>query len=258
MNLFCDIYEIEVEFLPFIYWHKNCLNSVVNQNDNIMKNLKMYFVATCILLGGTSFLSAQDQSPKPQQPIQKKQMAKKRKAVIKDLDLTDEQRLKMKEIKRVYHSKIMEVKDVEGVSEESKKQKIWELKKEEHIEMNNVLSDVQKQKIKERRAKSKLTPAQRSEAYINRLDAIVSLSTEQKEKLKKTLEDFNKERSVLEANKELSKTEKDNQRKELWKKQRSAIKELLSDEQRELMKQHRADRNSHKKESSTKKELKSK
>lgn len=212
-----------------------------------MKNLKMYFVATCILLGGTPFVSAQEQPQYPKEPIQKKQMAKKRKAVIKDLDLTNKQKLKMKEIKEIYHSKIIEVKNEEGVSDENKKQKILELKKEERMEMSNVLSDVQRQKIMERRAKSKMTPAQKSEAYINRLDAIVFLSTEQKAKLKQTLETFNKERTVLEANEELSKTEKDNQRKELWKKQRSAIKELLSDKQRELLKQHRADRNSHKK-----------
>lgn len=216
-----------------------------------MKNLKLYFVATCLLIGGTQLSFGQEHPTEDATAPQKVHKVRKHKEMVKSLDLTSEQEAKMKEIKEAYSSEIEKVKINETLSDENRNQEIKTLRKKQHQEMNNVLTDEQKQKMKENRANSKgfegqthskMTHEERTDSYIDRLDSIVSLTDDQRAKVQSTLEGFDKKRSGLRANTTLSKEVKETQIKQLRKDQKIAIGEILTKEQNKLLKEKKAER----------------
>lgn len=76
----------------------------------------------------------------------------RRGAMIERIDekvnLTDSQKEKMKEIKKVYAPKYQKLKKDETISKEDKKEGFSKIRKEQHQEMMNVLTDGQREKLK--------------------------------------------------------------------------------------------------------------
>lgn len=212
-----------------------------------MKKLKLYFVTAGLIFGGTTLGFGQENQSRDAHTSQKIHREAMKDSMVRILGLTSDQEAKIKEIKASYKVKIDGAKSNASLSDTDKSKEIKELRKKEFYEMNSVLTDVQKEKLKEYRASHKSernhhsnkTPEERKSAYISRLDSVVSLTDDQKVKIQTTLDSFGAKKMAIVENKALSKEERDTQLKQLRKDQSITISKILDKNQRELMKEHR-------------------
>lgn len=74
-----------------------------------------------------------------------------RKDLLKDLDLTREQKIKLKEIRQANMAKKEAIENNSQLSEEEKKKQFRELQKEQAKNVQAILTDEQKEKFKAKR-----------------------------------------------------------------------------------------------------------
>lgn len=209
-----------------------------------MKRLKLYFVTACIVFGGIHMGFGQEHQSEKVEAVQKKDM-------FKSLNLTKDQEGKIAEVRKHYKSKMDEVNNTGGISDELKRKQLKELRMKQHYEMNNVLTEEQKQQLKEsyseykaqkREAYSNTTTKKREEAYLNRLDSVVSLTPVQKESIQKAVDKYSKISDGIWQDETLSDEDRRLKMEQLRKDQRKQIESNLNEDQQKLLQESRSNR----------------
>lgn len=123
--------------------------------------MKKYIViAVLIIFSSTSFAQIQRTvvKQKPDSTASEQRVEKKdgsRKEMFRELNLTKEQKIKLKEINQSMKASKESLEKDAALSETEKKEKLKKLKKEQAEKIKAILTDEQKIKFKELRAKNK-------------------------------------------------------------------------------------------------------
>lgn len=199
-----------------------------------MKTIK-FLALTPLLLASISFTSF----------AQKGSFEKKTHEDITSVltDLTDAQKEKINQINQQFKQKSSEIKQDKLTTEDDKMKAIKELRNKKREDVNAVLTEKQREELaahykQQKDAKKTVKQEERAEDLVAKLDSIVKLTHDQKEKAKVIASNFIKERSKIKSNTALTEEQKATQLNELKNKQKTTVEGLLTAEQKEALKKH--------------------
>jgi Spy/CpxP family protein refolding chaperone len=112
-------------------------------------------IIVALALCGVFIIGAQAQVKREADPLQMTQSKQKKGKLIKDLDLTKEQRSQIKEFHKAINQQKESIANDNTLSDEQKKSKLKELRKDERKKINSILTLEQKEKLKEQKKNAK-------------------------------------------------------------------------------------------------------
>jgi protein CpxP len=119
-----------------------------------MKKLIVFVISLCFF--ASNAIAQVKREVNPSQTSQSNKMQKnKKKEMMKELNLTKEQRGKMKEFHRSMKQKKEDIKNDKTLTAAQKKAKLKELHKEKKQKMNAILTPEQREKMKEQKKNPK-------------------------------------------------------------------------------------------------------
>ena len=128
-----------------------------------MKKLFVFVISVCFVISNT--IAQVKREVNPSQTSQSNTTQKnKKKEMMKELNLTKEQRAQMKEFHQSMKQKKEDINNDQTLTEEQKKIKMQELHKEQKHKMNAILTPGQREKMKEQKKNSKMQPAVSNES----------------------------------------------------------------------------------------------
>ncbi len=200
-----------------------------------MKHIKMYVLGVVLLIG-LHQLQAQNKPGNRGQRFQKSEKMNARNNAIefaKELNLTDEQKAKVKTINEEFRTKAKALKDNDKLTMGEYKTQMAALQKERKEKLEAVLTPEQKQKAKELRQKNKEKKEANSDARIKKMQENLNLSDAQVSKIKEQNSTFNTKAKAIRDNTSLTPAEKKQQLVALNKERKDAVKSILTKEQLE-------------------------
>lgn len=188
---------------------------------------KITLMAAAALLW-TAGLQAQTRRNAPDE-IAAKDTTRHRRAMMKELNLTPEQKEAMKKQREANRSKIEAIKNDASLNEEQKREKIQELRKEQQAKAGQVLSAEQKAKIKNAQRKGRDADFKHQQY---RKENALDLSPDQQSKMKAFNEKYKAEFTKIKNDPQLSKEQKMEKFKELKAQQKEERRSILTPEQK--------------------------
>ena len=169
-----------------------------------------------------------------------------REYLTKDLNLSDDQKQKMKEVKENHRKQMAELKKNENITVKEMRDRRATLAKEHKAAIDGILTQEQKNKIQEQRAKSL---EKRQEMQAQRTEKIkkqLALTDEQSSKLKTMNETYKSKLETLRKNESLDRTAKKEQFKALKQQHKEELKNVLTQEQIQKLDEMKKDRSTRK------------
>ena len=149
-----------------------------------------------------------------------------------DMNLTPEQKAKMKELRESNKSAMEAIKNDESLTQEQRKAKMQDLRRSQKESMGKFLTDDQKAKLKKAQEKGKnadLIKKDRQRPDLN-------LSADQKIKMKEMREDSKQQMDAIKKDASLTQEQKNQKTKELRQSQQAKMKSILTPVQKAKMK----------------------
>lgn len=159
--------------------------------------------------------------------------------MMKQLNLTDDQREKMKAGKEEFHKKMEELKKNDNITVKEWKSKMESLRKEQHSRFESLLTTEQKAKMEQLKKDGQAKREQMGNRHFEKMKTDLGLSQEQTAKLEKQKAEMGQQLKSIRENKNLSDEQRREQTKELMKKRKENMKSVLTDEQRKKLKESR-------------------
>lgn len=154
---------------------------------------------------------------------------------IKNMNLTPEQKAKMKEMRQNNKSEIDAIKNDATLTPEQKKEKIQALRKSEKQNMGKFLTEDQKAKLREAQEKGKNADFIYKEKMMKDLD----LNADQKMKMKEMRMDSKQQMEAIKNDPSLTQEQKNQKKEELHKSQQKEMNSFLTADQKAKMKSER-------------------
>ena len=165
-----------------------------------------------------------------------------REHLAKDLDLSDAQKEKMKEVREDYRKDIAELNKNENITVKEMRDRRAALAKEHKTAIDGILTQEQKNKIQEQRKKSM---EQRKEMQAKRAEKMkkdLALSNDQSAKFKTINESYKSKLESLRSNESLDRTAKKEQFGALKQQRKEELKNVLTQEQIKKLDEMKKDR----------------
>lgn len=143
---------------------------------------------------------------------------------LKNLNLTNEQKEKLKELRQDGKQKKELIMNNSSLTQEQKKEQLKELKKNQKEKSESILTPEQKEKVKQ------------GKENWGKGNKGLNLSDEQKEKMKGIKEESKTKKTEIMNNTTLSDTQKKEQLKDLKKDQKNKVSQVLTAEQKTKIK----------------------
>ena len=172
--------------------------------------------------------SAQDKQKEHQGKHKGKQH---REFVTKDLNLSDDQKQKMKGINETFKKQMSELRNNENITVKVMRDRRSAIAKEHRSAIQGLLTQEQKNKLQEHKAKS---IEKRKEMQVKRMEKMkkdLALTDDQSAKLKSMNESYRSKFETLRKNESLDRSAKQEQMKTLREQQKSELKNVLTEEQ---------------------------
>lgn len=169
---------------------------------------------------------------------------------FKQLNLSEEQKTKLKAVNEENRKQMEELKKNDNITVKEWKVKMEAQRKEHQSNLQALLSEDQKAQLEKSRQEKKTTFRERSKNRHNRIGnmkADLGLSDEQSAKLKSNREAMAAKIKAVREDKSLTDENKKEQAKELMKKQREEMKSILTEEQLKKMEEQKQQRHSRRK-----------
>lgn len=154
---------------------------------------------------------------------------------IKDMNLTPEQKSKMKELRQNNKSQMDAIKNDATLTQDQKKEKIQTLRKSEKQNMGQVLTEEQKSKLREAHEKGKNADFIYKEKRMKDL----GLNADQKMKMKEMRTDSKQQMEAIKNDPSLTQDQRKQKTKELHQNQQKEMNNLLTADQKAKMKSER-------------------
>ena len=190
-----------------------------------MKKIAVGVVLMTFLAVGAS---AQDKQKEHQGRHKGKQH---REFVTKDLNLSDDQKQKMKGINETFKKQMSELRNNENITVKEMRDRRSAIAKEHRSAIQGLLTQEQKNKLQEHKAKS---IEKRKEMQVKRMEKMkkdLALTDDQSAKLKSMNESYRSKFETLRKNESLDRSAKQEQMKTLREQQKSELKNVLTEEQ---------------------------
>lgn len=201
-----------------------------------MKNVRIVLVG-CLLFAGGVF--AQD-------GVGKQKGKEKRKEIIEQLNLSDDQQAEMKIVMDENRQKVKELKADSTLSEDERKMAFKELQEERKTKVNEILTEEQIEKLKEikkqHRAENAKSPEERAQMMTDKMVAKLELETDQTEKVSALNLKTAKEISELKQNEDLTPESRKESVKAARENHKTEMKTILTDAQFATYEQHLEER----------------
>lgn len=152
------------------------------------------------------------------------------------LNLTDDQKQKVKEINEDYRKQFAELHSNNNMTLGDYKAKTEALKKEQKQKLQDILSPEQKSQLKEQRKNTALKSKKMAGRGFDKMKEDLALTDDQSSKLKQNRDDFQAKAKAIRQDQSLSDSQKKEQLKSLAKQQKENMKAILTPEQLEKMK----------------------
>ena len=165
-----------------------------------------------------------------------------REYLTKDLDLTDAQKQKMKEVRENYRKEIAELNKNENITVKEMRDRKAALAKDHKAAVDEILTQEQKNKIQDQRKKS---IEQRKEMQAKRAEKMkkdLALSDDQSAKLKTMNESYKSKFESLRSNESLDRAAKKEQFEALKQQRKAELKNVLTQEQIKKLDEMKKDR----------------
>ncbi len=172
----------------------------------------------------------------------------------KELNLTDEQKEKLKGVNKEYMEQLQELRKNEDITIREMKAKTEALRKDVEEKRSEIFTTEQKKQLDEQKKAGTLRMKEAMQQRDSRLKEELKLTDKQKQQFEAARENFTAKAQSLRENKSLSKEEKAKELKKLGEEHKAQLNTFLSEEQmqqlhknkmeaaKKAMKHHRGDR----------------
>lgn len=159
--------------------------------------------------------------------------------MMKQLNLSDDQKEKMKAGREEFRKKMEELKKNDNITVKEWRSRMESLKKEQKTRFENLLTADQKAKMEQLKQEGHAKREQMGKKHFERMKTELGLSQEQTAKLEQQKAEMDQQLKAIRENKNLSDEQRREQVKELMKKRRENMKSVLTEEQRSKLKEQR-------------------
>ncbi len=174
---------------------------------------------------------------------EKKQQAKNEKGHInKQLDLSDDQKSKMKSINEKYREQTKALKSNDDITRGDFKKQMGDLNEKRKAEVAATLTPDQKNKMKEIKENKQKEMKEKATARFEKMSSKLQLNEKQKATLLTERKNTEAQIKSLKENKSLSEVQKKEQIKSLKEKQKETLKSILTDEQKAKFEHQKKDK----------------
>jgi Spy/CpxP family protein refolding chaperone len=156
---------------------------------------------------------------------------------MKELNLTDAQKGQMKTQREDFHKKMEDLKKNDGITVKEWRSKMESLKNEQKTKIESILTKEQKDKMQQMKTEGGAKHKEMAGKRAGMMKEKLGLSDEQSAKLDKNRSEMMEKMKTIRENKSLSDEQRQEQMKELHKKQKDAMKSILTEEQLKKMKE---------------------
>lgn len=198
--------------------------------------MKKFLVAATALLITASAVQAQ--SAEKDNTTQGKHFQHKgfRHGGFAKLNLTDEQKAKMKSLNEDYRKQFADLKNSSGTNTADFKAKASALRKSQHEKMQSILTTEQKTQLAEQRKNMRMKMKNGRGDRMGKMKTQLGLSDEQAQKIAQSRAGFREKVKNIRQDQALSEDQKKEQVKALAKQHREEMKSVLTSEQLDKMK----------------------
>lgn len=173
-----------------------------------------------------------EQNKQHQKHERKEKLTKAKKYAAKKLNLTDDQKKKMKELKNDFNSKRKALQENEKITVKEQRDKMFELNKQQRNAVQNIFTPEQKKQIADIREKGKGRMAKMQNKKMERMKTKISLTDEQASKIKSARENMMKDMKSLKDNQTISRTDLQKRMKELKDNHKKEMESIFTKEQK--------------------------
>jgi|SRR5690554_40981 len=217
-----------------------------------MKVSRNFLVGFVLILGTINFSIAQEEVKFKK--VEKKAVQKRHlHQPMSTLDLSEEQKVKIEQIRETYKKKLDAVKADTTLIEEERRSTYQTLRKEQGEEIRSVLTEDQKIKLKAQRIERKpnlkyqrLSSDEKAVQYVERMDKVVSLEDAQKEKLTIIYKNHYEKKQEIWKNSNLTEEAKKAEFKKIKEAKKESVSKVLTEQQIEALKKHKEARKAQK------------
>jgi Spy/CpxP family protein refolding chaperone len=150
---------------------------------------------------------------------------------FKELNLSEDQRSKFKDLNADFHKQMQELKKNDNITVKEWREKMGTLRKDHRSQMQSILTTEQKAMLEKSKEERKGRNKERAEGRFQRMETQLGLTTEQTARLKENRSAISAKMKAIREDKSLDEAQKKEQQKELWKKQKDEFRSILTDEQ---------------------------
>ena len=150
---------------------------------------------------------------------------------FQELNLSEDQQLKFKALNADYQKQMQELKKNDAITVKEWRAKMETLHKNHRTQVQSLLTPEQKATLEKKREERKGDRKENAEKRMDRMKTRLGLTDEQTTRLKASHSDLSAKMKTIRENKSLDETQKREQVRELWKKQKDELKSILTEEQ---------------------------
>ena len=157
------------------------------------------------------------------------------------INYTKEQRAQLKTINENYQKQLLELQSNNAIALGEYKSKVAQLKKDRKAQMQNLLTDAQKQKIAEAKKRADINRKVMATARLERMKLTLGLNDEQVAKIKEQRKTVQTQMKSIRENDMLLPEQKRNEMKQLVLQHKDDLKSVLTDDQKKMLEQKKHD-----------------
>lgn len=162
-------------------------------------------------------------------PVQKHKTFMKKE--LSDLNLTEEQKTKLKTMNEEFRKQMDELKKQDQITVKEYREKMETLRKNHRTEFQSLLTPEQKEQIKKDREALKIKNKERAQKRMEKMKQELNLTEEQSAKMDEMKKANMEKMKAIRENGSLTEEQKTEQVKEVMKKQKGDLKSILTEEQ---------------------------
>lgn len=165
-----------------------------------------------------------------------------REHLTKDLNLSDDQKQKMKEVKENHRKQMADLQKNENITVKEMRDRKATLAKEHKAAIDGILTQEQKNKVEEQRTKSLEKRQQMQAQRAEKMKKQLALTDDQSSKLKTMNETYRSKFESVRKNESLDRTAKKEQFRALKQQQKEELKNVLTQEQIQKLEEMKKDK----------------
>lgn len=161
---------------------------------------------------------------------------------MKQLNLTEEQKVKFKSQNEELRKKMAELRKNDGITVKESREKMASIRKEHKEKIQGILTAEQKTQLEKLRTDGRAKREEMSKERVARMQSHLGLSDEQSEKMHKNRTEMAAKMKALREDKSLNDEQRKEKAKELMKQQKESLKSILTEEQLKKLKERKGQR----------------